>query len=139
MDLEALKKNVVSVPDDRLRQYISEGKDAYVEGVYQIYVTEAERRAISISDESIEETKADYRDNQGQNLVKLGYALGFLGGIGGYIVAIVIWVRKIQPEGKYSYYPKETKRHVPLIIAFTTIMVFIGWRLIGNVIRLVMH
>jgi hypothetical protein len=137
VDLENVKLKVASMSDYQLKQNISEGKDSYQEGVYQIYLDEAKKRNIEINENTIEEIKKDNLTYTGLNIVKLGYGLGLLGGIGGYIVAGIILLRKTKPERKLVYYPEEIRKHAKWIIVFTTFMIVIGWRLIGYGIGLI--
>ena len=57
MDLENVKSKVASMSDYQVKQNISEGKDSYQEGVYQIYLDEAKKRNIEINENTIEEIK----------------------------------------------------------------------------------
>jgi len=137
VDIENIKSKVASMSDYQLKQNISEGKDSYQENVYQIYIDEAQKRNIEINEDTIEEIRTDNLTDAGLNIVKLGYGLGLLGGIGGYIVAGIILLRKTKPERKLAYYPKEIRKHAKWIIVGTTFMIVIGWRLIAFGIGLI--
>lgn len=136
MDLQDIKKNVEKMSDYQLKLNISEGRKAYQKGVFQLYIEEAEKRGVKTTKDAMDKIKEENREKGGLDIVKVGYGLGFLGGVGGYVVSAVILFRRVKSNDKNAYYPEEVRKHAKWIILFTTLMIVIGWRLIGFLLAL---
>ncbi len=123
---EALRERVRSISDVELKENLTLGRAAFQEGVFEIYVEEAKNRNISLEEVDLVKYKEEKAASSTLNIVKFGYALGALGGIGGYIVALVLAFRKNR-NSKEKFYSLENRKKAKWIAIFTTGMIIVGW------------
>jgi hypothetical protein len=118
---EIKKKKIRTLPEKRLIDAISEGKEAYLPGVYELYLKEAQRRGISLSSAEIETLVIK---KETDDLIDYGYVNAILSfGIGGIIAACRILFKK-GIDGK-PFYSSKVRKHGAFIFSVSIcIMIF---------------
>lgn len=61
-----LKKKYAALPDDEIIDMLLEGKDSYVEGAYELLLTEAKERGIEGKLQQTEDTKEAYATDEAE-------------------------------------------------------------------------
>ena len=124
-------ERIRAMPEKRLINAISEGKEAFRTGVYEEYLREAQRRGISINAAEIETL---VKKTKTENLVDEGYVGAFFSlGIGGIIAACILLFKK-GIDGK-PFYSSKSRKHG--IIIFSISVCVLTFVLIGVVLFLV--
>jgi len=127
MRSDELKNIIMTMTDAELITMLSDGKDVYQPGIYDLYVNEAKRRKIELTNEKYEEVKNDQNKRENWNIIRLGYALAVLGGFLGIITAIYILTKKIRNtknELVYKFEQQMRKHGTYIIVLNCGMMIF---------------
>jgi|GEM_PF-2759998 len=131
MDSKAeIINNIKKLSDYGLKLQLSEGKDAYRNGIYDLLLEEAKNREIEINQDTIMNALIENNDKQELNIVKLGYAWAFIFGILGLILGIYIIIKKEKNNKKEYKFNDIVRNHGRNIIIISLIMLTFGWTLI---------
>ena len=119
---EIKRKKVRTIPEKRLINAISKGKEAFLPGVYELYLKEAQRRGISLSAEEIE---ALVTKKQIDGLVGEGYVSAIFDfGVSGIIAACKLLFKK-GIDGKHFYSSKERTHGIIIFGISICILTFV--------------
>jgi hypothetical protein len=119
---EIKSKKIRNMPEKRLIDAISEGKEAFLPGVYELYLKEAQRRGISLSSAELETLVIK---KQTEDLVDEGYGGTFFGlGIGGIIAACKLLFKK-GIDGEPVYSSKSRKHGIIIFSISICVLIFV--------------
>ena len=124
---------IADLNDQQLLIRIGEGPSSYQEGIYALYIEEARKRNLNIEQSAIEQVNVNVQNIKTNNLVRAGYALSFVGGLGGFIIAYIL-TRKNKITKEYKY-PKDIRKHTNNFLGISAVMITVGWLIIGLIIR----
>ena len=106
MDISSIKNRATAFLDSELLMVLSEGKEAFEPGVYEVYLAEAARRGMQIPDTVINgkaQRAERTRKDEGKVLVYTGYLLLVVFfGIFSIIPASIVKFKKIDGEHYYT-------------------------------------
>jgi hypothetical protein len=139
MLIDALKDRINKMTDDELITILADGKDSFQPGIYDLYLDEARKRKIELTDEKYEAVKDKENKKENWNIIRLGYALAVLGGFLGIITAIYVLTKKIRNEKDELVYKfeEQTKKHGKYIIAINCGMMIVWFALFRKIIHLI--
>jgi hypothetical protein len=138
---ETVLDTIRRLSKEELLLRIAEGKESYRNGMYELFIEEAQRRHIEPGDTAIAETRDSYVKNPKSNLVIFGYVFSVLGGVIGIMTGIYILagIKRDSDGNKIHRYDGEVRNHGKTMIALAFFMLLVGWPLIGWLIQMLIY
>ena len=124
-----LETRIQNLPDQQLLDYVVEGAGAFQPGVYEKYVAEATRRGFATDSARLAglrgTTAKRSLENQGRNLVMVGYLLVvILAGLFAFIPALIL-LRTKAPDGE-KYYDRKYRTHAYVFGGISVLVWILG-------------